>query len=142
MPTSAPAPVTFDLDSLDTLRHSRPRGMVSLGRFLRRFGYSAEQLEHLSRMPPGSAHANPFAARLQRFMGAALDIVALRLLRSRDLDEAIAWFKEQALDQFGGRTAETMVADGHGTALGHALRGNASPSGVQAPRNSGGMVNS
>ena len=97
--------------------------MVSVGRFLRRFGYTAEQLESLSRVPPGSARANPFAARLQRFMEAALDIVVLRMLRARDLDEAIAWFKQQALDDFGGRTAQGVVADGHAATLAHQLRG-------------------
>lgn len=119
--TQAVSHVVFDLDSLDALRFSRPKGMISLSRFERRFGYSAERLETLASMPAGSARANPFATRLQRFMTVALDIVALRMLQCADLDEAIAWFKQQPLDQFERRTAEQVVADGSGASLAQML---------------------
>lgn len=107
----------FDLDSLDTLRHSRPRGMISLNRFERRFAYGSGELEGLVNMPAGSARTNPFAARLQRFMSAALDAVALRVLREGDFDEAIAWFRQQPLAEFENRTAERVVSEGEAAAL-------------------------
>jgi hypothetical protein len=112
-----PVGVTFDLDSLQALRFSRPRDMVSVRRFALRFGYDIARLEELSHVRPGVAHDNPFSLPVQQFMRHALDVVAMHMASGRDLDEAIEWFKSEPLPQHGGRTAEQVLADGGHRAL-------------------------
>jgi hypothetical protein len=112
-----PASAVFDLDSLQALRHSRPRDMVSVRRFAQRFGYELARLEELSRVRPGTARDNPFSLHVQQFMRVALDVVARHMVSGRDLDEAIEWFKSSPLVEHGDRTPEQVVADGDHRAL-------------------------
>ena len=114
--------VGFDLDSLEALRFSRPRDMISLHRFVHRLGYSVGRLEEICRLPAGSARANPFNRRMQAFMRATLDVVALQMLRVADLDAAITWFKSQAQPEHAGLTPEELVAGGREKALLDSLR--------------------
>ena len=104
--------VTFDLDSLYSLRFSRPRDMVSVQRFAHRFGYDVARLEELCHVRPGLVHDNPFASRVQQFMRYALDVVAFRMLSVPDLDQAIRWFRSEPQAAHGNRTPEQIVADG------------------------------
>ena len=112
MESQQPSAVISDLDSLQALRFSRPRDMVSVRRFAQRFGYDIARLEVLSHVRPGVAHENPFSLHVQQFMRLALDVVALHMLTGRDLDDAIDWFKSVPLEEHGARTAEQIVADG------------------------------
>lgn len=106
------AAVISDLDSLQALRFSRPRDMLSVRRFSQRFGYDLAQLEALSHVRPGVAQANPFCPPVQQFMRIALDVVARRMASGGDLDDAIDWFRTAPQAGHGGRTPEQMVADG------------------------------
>jgi hypothetical protein len=112
IPGQAHSTVVFDIDSLQALRFSRPRDMVSVRRFTQRFGYELSRIEELSHVSPGMARDNPFSLRLQQFMRHALDVVALRMVTERDLDAAIEWFKSAGLAEHGGRTPEQIVAEG------------------------------
>ena len=94
-------------------------GLLSARRVSERLRVSVAQLARIARLHRNTL-AHPASPLVQSRLGEIVTILAKAAELGGDPGKAVIWFRHQPIAAFGNRTAEELVAAGHGEAvLGH-----------------------
>lgn len=85
---------------------------LSPERFAAKLGYEHSYLAELAGVHPRTVSENGKSTRLQLFLRDAIRVIAAACDIGGNLDKALDWFRSEALDVFGNKTAERIVSEG------------------------------